>query len=698
MTRGGWAPNHRRWAVSLATLAIVLAGLTLGTGADRDVGPPDLLEYQSSGVHPVTKPWTLASQHRDYSPGWLAEGSAVRMLGAGQTLLLARSIPAPAQGELRRLGPEDIQRVAAPPARLLAGYLHTVASIRARLLRRMDRLPSDQLSALLGALLLGDRRKLEYETKDLFTRTGTRHLLALSGLHLAVLFGLLLLPFLRFLMGRFPGPGGRIAAGLVMATGLGIFVPLAGGAPSLWRASCAAGLGFLAPLRGRAGQVLPRTDGCALLGLALAWEVLLDPTALAQPGVQLTYLATFGLLTARGLLGPGDKHLLPRAPHKRWPMARALLASVPRLFRTGVRASLVASAATLPVLWTTFGETAPIGLIATPLVTPIITALLLVGGLCVLAPDSLVAQLAEGLRAGLIGTLETIDRLPLTPLNLPPRPVFLVVLLGILALLALRRIPGSTRPALLLAAVLLLPWTQRARSVRLQVLDVGHGTAAVLEVPQLGLIVFDGGSRDRVGVTRALQRVLWDREADQVVYLTTHTDRDHTGALPWLAERFEAKQWWGLMPKEVSPQVLRGQHRDPTEGRIRMHEEPGVRLDLLRGSSLGGNEGSRSLLVQMEDQVLVLWGDAEDEGALATLQHCSEISQVDLLLLPHHGRAGPAMDAILDHLQPQLSWASSSDGRIPCEQALIQRGIPLRVTTSGPLLWPTETSRAPPDP
>jgi hypothetical protein len=71
---------------------------------------------------------------------------------------------------------------------------------------------------------------------------------------------------------------------------------------------------------------------------------------------------------------------------------------------------------------------------------------------------------------------------------------------------------------------------------------------------------------------------------------------------------------------------------------------------------------------------------------------------VDLLLLPHHGRAGPAMDAILDHLQPQLSWASSSDGRIPCEQALIQRGIPLRVTTSGPLLWPTETSRAPPDP
>ena len=689
LTCMGAVPPGSRCAKFLAGTSLALAGLILGTGTDPSQAPRSSPgNFETSAPQVVTRSLIQASRDRDLPAGWLPPGCAVSLVGSGETLLLARSIPAGQIQQLQRLGPEDLQLLAKPPARVLDGCFDRIKSLRARLLRRMDRLPSKELSALMGALLLGDRRKLSYETTDLFTRTGTRHLLALSGLHLAVLFGLLLLPLLRIFMRRFPGTAGRLGAGLCMTLVLAVFVPLAGGAPSLWRAASAAGLGFLAPLRGRVGQVLPRTDGCALLGLSLTWEVLVDPNALGRPGVQLTYLATFGLLTARGLYIPGKSNLLPAAPHEKLPLAWALLDSMPRLFLAGVRASLVASAITLPVLWLTFGEAAPIGLLATPLVTPIISALLVIGSLCVAVPNGLGAHLAEFLRQGLIGLLQAIDRLPLTPLNLPPRPALLVILLGLLAMLALRQRAGSTRPALLLAGVLLLPWATRARSLQLQVLDVGHGTAAVLEVPRFGLLVFDGGSRDRIGVGRALQRVLWDREADRVTYLTSHTDRDHTGALPWLARRFEAKQWWGLFPPDVSRNVLHGAHWDPAEGRVLLHQGAQLRLELLRGSSLGGNEGSRSLLVHAGDRTLMLWGDAEDEGALATLRHCKEESGLDLLLLPHHGRAGPALGAVLDQLQPSMAWASSSDLELPSQGTLMRRGIPLRVTTQGPLLWP----------
>jgi len=58
------------------------------------------------------------------------------------------------------------------------------------------------------------------------------------------------------------------------------------------------------------------------------------------------------------------------------------------------------------------------------------------------------------------------------------------------------------------------------------------------------------------------------------------------------------------------------------------------------------------------------------------------------LLLPHHGRAGPALGAVLDQLPPSMAWASSSDLELPSQGTLMRRGIPLRVTTQGPLLWP----------
>lgn len=690
-TQRGLLPSGGTRVKILTGLCLVLAGLVRGsgTGADRllpsaGLAPaPTAIETQSVG-----RTLQRAGRLRDCTPDWLPRGALVRCVGRGAPLLLARSGPGPTQEPLTRLGPEHIQRVALPPPHLLDSYFDGVRSLRARLLRRMESLPSPALEALLGALVLGDRNKLEYETKDLFTRTGTRHLLALSGLHLGILFGILVLPLLRLFLRRFTHPYARVLVALGMGLVLGLFVPLAGGAPSLWRASFAAGLGFLAPLRGRPGQVLPKTDGCALLGLALAWEVLSDPWALSQPGVQLTYLATYGLLTSRGLFRGGRKPLLPPAPHDRLPLVRAWLGRVPRAFMGGVRASLVASAATLPVLWWTFGEVAPIGLIATPLVTPLVSALLLLGGLCLVSPGGFAAHLAEVLRRALVFVLEVLDGLPLTPMNLPPRPLALVICLGILCLLAIRRTPFTRRFALCLGGVLLLPWAQRKGEVHLQVLEVGHGTAAILEVPGLGMVVFDGGSRDRAGVGRALQKALNRREADRVTYLTSHSDRDHTGALPWLSHRFHAKQWWGFLPSDIDENVLHGPHRDTAGGRLLLYEGPGVRLEMVRGSALGGNEGSRSLICRAGDKTLVLWGDAEEWGAQATLNHCTEDAPVELLLLPHHGRAGSALEEVLDRLTPRLAWASSSDELLQCEPALAERQIPLEVTTSGPLYWP----------
>ena len=167
---------------------------------------------------------------------------------------------------------------------------------------------------MLAALLFGDTSRPPRGLADLFTRTGTRHLLALSGLHVALLAVLLGVPLAR--------ATAAIATFALRVLGARRSV----GWRCRWRSSrrssspCPAlapgeprALAACAALAASAGA--SAAQALDLLGLALVIEVLVDPIAPARPGVQLSYLATAALVAVAPAAAPRIAAALPGLPN-----------------------------------------------------------------------------------------------------------------------------------------------------------------------------------------------------------------------------------------------------------------------------------------------------------------------------------------------------------------------------------------------
>ncbi|MGM9689122.1 MAG: ComEC/Rec2 family competence protein [Alloprevotella sp.] len=142
-------------------------------------------------------------------------------------------------------------------------------------------------ASLLAALTLGDKSQLADDTRTLFASSGTSHVLALSGLHLGILFGVVQL----LVVGRLRRRSHRLAASLVVVAALWLFVVLTGSPLSLQRAAC-----MLTVLQ--LGQLASRHSGGSLNHLSLAVIVLLaySPLALFDVGFQLSVMAVASIV------------------------------------------------------------------------------------------------------------------------------------------------------------------------------------------------------------------------------------------------------------------------------------------------------------------------------------------------------------------------------------------------------------------
>jgi competence protein ComEC len=141
--------------------------------------------------------------------------------------------------------------------------------------------------ALLAATMLGRTALLPAEAREAFAATGTLHLFAISGLHIAGMAAALLWLARR---ARLP----EVPAGVAVLALLWLYVQVTGASPSSVRAWIMAA--FL--WGGRAGE----RDTPALQSLALACAVtlLLSPEACADAGFQLSYAAVLGIIVAGG--------------------------------------------------------------------------------------------------------------------------------------------------------------------------------------------------------------------------------------------------------------------------------------------------------------------------------------------------------------------------------------------------------------
>jgi competence protein ComEC len=202
-------------------------------------------------------------------------------------------------------------------------------------------------SALLEALLIGAREDVPGDLYDGFMRTGSLHILALSGLHVTVIYGIAagLLWFLRNRWQRY------LAATLVLL----FFQFLAGFMPSLLRATVMIVIGGIALLLDRDHEPL---NVLSLSGIVI---LMIDPFQAFTLSFQLSFLALAGILGIGAVI------------------QRPLASRLPRFLLVAFAMSTGAQIATLPLVIARFGTYYPSGLVASLVLVPLTTGYLWAG-------------------------------------------------------------------------------------------------------------------------------------------------------------------------------------------------------------------------------------------------------------------------------------------------------------------------------
>lgn len=209
---------------------------------------------------------------------------------------------------------------------------------------------SDVTSPLLTALITGDRSLLPPEVKNIFRESGASHLLALSGLHMGILymiFDKLTVPFGK-------SPSARIIRYVLIVSAALFFTLMSGASPSLVRA-------FLFISINETLRILHRPrKATRVLCLALLIQLAIDPSAIGSIGFQLSYLAMAGIV----LLYPIMERWYPESP-----------GILPKIWKTAAL-SISCQAFTAPLVWMRF-HTFPRHFIITNLLAiPVTTGLM----------------------------------------------------------------------------------------------------------------------------------------------------------------------------------------------------------------------------------------------------------------------------------------------------------------------------------
>jgi len=275
-------------------------------------------------------------------------------------------------------GPPEPADLGAPSILLKAK--RQLADLRQRISDRIyGLLGAGDRSALAAALLVGNRSGLSAESEEALRQAGLAHILAISGLHMALFAGgtytvfLMLLSFSQTAALHYPTH--RIAAVAALLAAV-CYLALSGASVATQRSFIMVFLVFLGVLTGRRGLTL---RSVALAGLIL---LLLAPARLFYPGFQLSFAAVICLVAVYDACRQGKSDRLSKE-RKGGPFARGLQFVSRWMFGLFLTA-LIAGTATGLIGTYHFGRIAPYGLIGNMLGMPVFSLIVMPMGVLAL--------------------------------------------------------------------------------------------------------------------------------------------------------------------------------------------------------------------------------------------------------------------------------------------------------------------------
>jgi len=564
---------------------------------------------------------------------------------------------------------------------------------------------SSRQAAVLAALLVGDRSRLTDRQETDLARSGTMHVLSVSGLHIALVAWMV---WVALALTGVPWRTGNVIVILVAFT----YAALTGFRAPAVRAAMMIGLYCFAEVIGRRRLIL-NSIAAAALGL-----LIVDPRLIFDAGFQLSFLAVLGLVLVRPLLErwwEEQPRSAGRILRQRYPtLLERLWWPVRHRARQGLFASASAWLAIMPIIARTFHLVTPVILIANVLLIPLCLPLLLFGFLFLLA--SAVHPILATPVIWLISLLlDLFDALVAIFADVPggyfyvpgPSPFWIVVYYAVLLLFVLRRHVGLRFGPVLIVALLVANvyiyrglLSPRGDELRITTLDVGYGCSLCLEFPNGQTVLCDAGARGwpRVG-EKVVAPFLWQRGRERIdLLLLSHFHSDHINGVPALLDRFRiGKVVYNRLPEGGRGAFLRERllarldlARVPYVGaaagsRITglpatmqvLNPTPEARL----ARSLSPNDNSLVVRIDWRGRVLLLTADVQEAG-IAHLLATADDLKADFLYVPHQGREVANIAALASAVRPRTAVISIGDGQASprTREAFRSAGARVRVT------------------
>jgi competence protein ComEC len=388
------------------------------------------------------------------------------------------------------------------PADLVVLAAREPPALRERLREGLRRrlAPMEQIPrALYLALILGDQGEISQPMRQVFSRTGTTHILSISGLHLAMLAGLgFVVSF--WLLRRFPWILLRInavkLATVLAAAPVVAYAWVAGGSPATQRAEIMILAYLFLVLLGR-----PR-EAPSALALAALVILALSPLLLFALSFQLSFLSVAALIYLLPRWAtPPDPEARSSSPWQKWGR-RAVF-----WVKGALLTSLVATLATAPLVAASFHLVSILGVLVNLAAIPLMNGLAVPVGLLALAAESLhLTPLAHGLLhlgqyplKAAYAAISWAAALPGSAVVLPTPSWLQISLYYALALLVFppQRTVRTWGAAVVAGAILVASvaalFTFRSQACELTVLDSATGLSGVLVTPDDRRLVISAG-------------------------------------------------------------------------------------------------------------------------------------------------------------------------------------------------------------
>ncbi len=572
--------------------------------------------------------------------------------------------------------------------------LEWVYSLRNRLSQALVEVLPEPQASLAQGIVLGIRGMIPASLKASFSHSGTAHLLAISGLHLAIVAGILLSLGI-WLFGR----RRYTYVWLALAT-VWLYALITGMHPPVIRGAIMASLFLTAELLGR------QRSAITALAFAAAVMVGVSPQILWQASFQMSFVAMTGLIFIFPPLRAAGRKAVNATLGEAGTMA-----SIANIATDSFSVTLGAILAVWPLVAYYFGIVSFTAPLATLLALPALPGIIITGalaggvGLIALPVAQVIAWLAWLFLSYLILVVNVFATLPLSFqevssistnviwgyylalafalwLNSHRRQANAITSqsLSLLRSGAIKAINPVSRlpvkwviPPLLVVAILVSTTAATMPDDRLHVsfLDIGQGDAILIQRGSQQVLIDGGPSSQAIGLALGKKMPFWDRTIELVVL--THPHADHLTGLVAVLQRYQVKQvlypdldyesplydeWLSLIKEKniKCTTAQAGQQIDIGKGVVITVLNP--QCPPLTGTESDIDNNGAVLRLSMDEVSFLLTADIFWEGEFELVRHGTDLKST-VLKVGHHGANTSTTEEFLAVVNPQLAVISA---------------------------------------